>query len=217
MRNCWIISVGTELCLGQTVDTNAAWLADRLAAIGVAATRHITVADEFDDIRDAVLEAARLSDMTLVTGGLGPTEDDLTRQATAAAAGLELERHAPTVEHLRAFFAARGREMPERNLIQAMMPRGARVLGPVAPAVERDHERPRLARAERNGHDAELVVAVEELELLRVPAERRVCAGVPGVGQVGRFAAIARIAGLARIARGGPVASIARILARRLS
>ena len=128
MRYAWVISSGTELALGQTVDTNGAWLAAQLAAHGVRTLRHITVPDDAEAIRDVVLQAAGACDVILLTGGLGPTDDDLTRQALADAAGTQLELHPPSLEHLRAFFASRGREMPSPNITQAMVPRLASAL-----------------------------------------------------------------------------------------
>ena len=128
MRHAWVISTGTELALGQTVGTNSAWLAAQLAALGIRTERHVTVPDDAAATREVLLQAADACDLTLLTGGLGPTEDDLTRQALADAAGVPLELHSPSLEHLRAFFAARGREMPERNKVQALAPRGAAIL-----------------------------------------------------------------------------------------
>jgi nicotinamide-nucleotide amidase len=128
MQHAWIISVGTELTLGQTVDTNSAWLAARLAAIGIRTLRHVTVPDDDDAIRDALLQAADASDMVLVTGGLGPTDDDLTRPALAEAAGVKLELDEPSLARLRAFFTARNRPMPERNVVQAMVPATGRAI-----------------------------------------------------------------------------------------
>jgi nicotinamide-nucleotide amidase len=128
MRNAWVISTGTELALGQSVGTNGAWLAARLAGLGIRTERHVTVPDDAAATCQVLLQAAESCDLILVTGGLGPTEDDLTRQALADAAGLPLEFHAPSLERLRAFFAARGREMPERNRVQALAPKSAGVL-----------------------------------------------------------------------------------------
>lgn len=128
MRYAWVISTGTELALGQTVDTNTAWLAAQLAAIGIRTLRHITVPDDTDATRNVVLQASTACDVILLTGGLGPTDDDLTRQALANATGVPLELHAPSLEHLRAFFAARGREMPPANTVQAMLPQSATAL-----------------------------------------------------------------------------------------
>ncbi len=125
MQHAWIISVGTELALGQITDTNAGWLATELAARGIRATRHLTVPDELDAVRGAFTEAAGRSDVILVTGGLGPTDDDLTRRAAADATGSALELHAPSLAQLRAFHERRGRDMPERNKLQAMLPRSA--------------------------------------------------------------------------------------------
>lgn len=128
MKRASIISIGTELALGQTVDTNSAWLARRLAAVGIRAVRHVTVADEKEDIREALLSAAAGAEVVLVTGGLGPTEDDLTRVALAEAMGVGLEPDAASLEQIRGFFARRGREMPAVNACQAMRPVGARCI-----------------------------------------------------------------------------------------
>lgn len=125
MNQAWIVSIGAELALGQIVDTNAAWLAGELARLGVRTDRHLTLTDDIGAIRDAVTQAAHAAEVVLITGGLGPTDDDLTRQALAQAAGEPLVRHADSLEQIRAFFAARGREMIDRNEIQAMFPRGA--------------------------------------------------------------------------------------------
>lgn len=122
MRQAWVISVGTELTLGQTVDANGAWLAAKLAEVGIRTQRHVTVPDDVDATRDVLLQAAESCDAILVTGGLGPTADDLTRHALAAAASVGLELHAPTLERLRAFFDARRREMPPANRVQALVP-----------------------------------------------------------------------------------------------
>ena len=128
MRTAWIISIGTELTLGQSVDTNAAWIAEQLASQGVRCERHVTVPDELESIRDAVRQAAAACDVVIATGGLGPTADDLTRQALAAAAGVTLEIDAASVEQIRAFSAQRGRQMPEHNRVQAEIPRNARAI-----------------------------------------------------------------------------------------
>jgi nicotinamide-nucleotide amidase len=123
LRSAWIVAIGTELALGQAQDTNSAWLAQRLAALGVRADRHVVVADELAAIRAVLSQAAAAGDLVLVTGGLGPTDDDVTRAALAKAAGVGLEEDAASVERLQAFFARRGREMPERNRVQALIPR----------------------------------------------------------------------------------------------
>jgi nicotinamide-nucleotide amidase len=123
--NAIIMSIGNELTFGQTVDTNSAWLSLRLAEIGVHVIAHVTVADELEPVRREIQRACELADVVLISGGLGPTEDDLTRHALAAAMGVELELHAELVEEIRCYFTRRGREMPEPNRIQAMFPRGS--------------------------------------------------------------------------------------------
>jgi len=128
MERAWIISIGTELALGQTVDTNGACLARGLAELGIRTERHVTVPDELQAIRAALCQAADACDLIITTGGLGPTDDDLTREALAQAAGVELVLDPASVERIRAFFAAREREMPERNKVQARLPRTARML-----------------------------------------------------------------------------------------
>jgi len=128
MARAWIISTGTELTLGQTLDRNAAWLAEQLAALGVATERIVIVPDARDAIRDAIAQAARACEVVIITGGLGPTNDDVTRQALADAAGLPLELDQACLARLRAFFTERGREMPDANRVQALMPRTARAL-----------------------------------------------------------------------------------------
>jgi nicotinamide-nucleotide amidase len=120
-----ILSIGTELTFGQTVDTNSAWLSRRLAEVGIPVLMHATVPDDLEPIRAEIVRAAGLADLVIVTGGLGPTEDDLTRHALAAAMGVELEFRAPMLEQIRAFFAARKREMPDSNRLQAMFPVGS--------------------------------------------------------------------------------------------
>ena len=120
--NAITISIGTELTSGQTVDTNAAWLSQRLAEIGVPVLMHVTAPDELECIRGEIERACELAEVVLVSGGLGPTEDDLTRQALAAAMGVGLELRTEFVEQIRAFFVARGRGMPEANVVQARFP-----------------------------------------------------------------------------------------------
>ena len=126
--NAIILSIGDELVLGQTVDTNSAWLSAQLAGVGCGVVAHLTVADDQAAIEQAIRHAAVCSDLLLISGGLGPTEDDLTRQALAKVMGQPLELNAQWLAVLEEFFAARGRPMPEANRIQAMIPRGARMI-----------------------------------------------------------------------------------------
>jgi nicotinamide-nucleotide amidase len=125
---CTILSIGDELVLGQTVDTNSAWMSEQLAAVGCAVRAHMTVPDDQAEIEAAIREAAAKSRFLIVSGGIGPTEDDLTRQALAAVMHAPLEENTVWMNQLESFFKARGREMPPINRIQAMIPRGARMI-----------------------------------------------------------------------------------------
>jgi nicotinamide-nucleotide amidase len=120
-----IISVGSELTSGQNLDTNSQWLSRRLAEIGIPVGWHTTVADDLDDNIAAFRIAAERAELVLISGGLGPTQDDLTREALAKMAGVELVFHSPSFEHIQQLFARRHRSMPERNRLQAMFPAGA--------------------------------------------------------------------------------------------
>lgn len=121
-----IISVGTELLLGQTVDTNSAFLSKTLAALGIDLYRRATVGDNEGRLVAVIVEAAARADVILTIGGLGPTQDDLTKEAVARAFDDELILDTAAAEHLRALFARRGVTMPENNLRQAMIFRSGR-------------------------------------------------------------------------------------------
>lgn len=123
-----IISIGDELVLGQVVDTNAAWLSARLVEAGVVPLYHRAVQDNLEAIVEAVKSACAAADLVVISGGLGPTRDDLTRQAVARAAGVSLLLHEPSLEALERFFKNRGRTMGDNNRIQALFPNGADVL-----------------------------------------------------------------------------------------
>ncbi len=125
MNRSALISVGNELLCGRTVDTNAAWLGGRLFAMGVRTASVHLVADETADIVAALQAAAGQADIVLVTGGLGPTDDDLTRNALAEYLGVELEYHPELAGRIEAFFSTRGLSMPARNRTQAYVPKGA--------------------------------------------------------------------------------------------
>jgi nicotinamide-nucleotide amidase len=125
---CEIIGVGTELLLGQIVNTNAAWIGQRLADVGWDVLRHTAVGDNEGRIADALREALDRADAVIVTGGLGPTQDDVTREAVAAAAGVELVRDHAIEDWLRERFARFGTDMPAMNLRQANVPKGARTI-----------------------------------------------------------------------------------------
>ncbi len=123
-----ILSIGTELVSGQTVDTNSAYLSRELAGLGVETIAHATVGDEQPAIAAAIREAAARAPLVLVTGGLGPTEDDLTRQAMAEVLGVALRLDARCLSQIEEFFRRREREMNPANRVQAMLPAGAEPL-----------------------------------------------------------------------------------------
>jgi len=124
-----IITIGDELLLGYTVDTNAAHLARELASVGVSIVRRATVGDDANDIASAVREALDRTGAVITTGGLGPTSDDRTRPAIAELFGRDLVPDEERWEALRALWQERGRgEIPETNRTQIMIPRGATVL-----------------------------------------------------------------------------------------
>ncbi len=123
-----LVAVGTELLLGQIADTNGQWLGEQLAANGIASHFHQHVGDNHERIVLALRTALARSDAVIVCGGLGPTQDDITRAALAEVMNVALERHPEIVEVIRGFFDARGRAMPDNNLLQADVPRGARVI-----------------------------------------------------------------------------------------
>ncbi|MCD0463531.1 molybdopterin-binding protein [Roseiconus lacunae] len=120
-----VISIGDEMTSGARLDTNAQWLSRRLGELGIEVEFHTTVGDTLQHNIDVFRIAARRADVVVATGGLGPTRDDLTRQAIAAAAEVPLEFRASALEHIEKLFSKRNREMPERNKIQAMFPVGS--------------------------------------------------------------------------------------------
>ena len=122
-----LVNTGDELLLGDTINTNAAWIGQRIAALGLMVARQTIVSDG-PVIKDAIAEAAARSDVVLVSGGLGPTNDDLTRESAAESLGLPLVQDPGITAHLEAFFAKRNRVMVASNLRQAMVPAGALVL-----------------------------------------------------------------------------------------
>ncbi|MCS7209102.1 MAG: competence/damage-inducible protein A [Fimbriimonadales bacterium] len=123
-----VISIGTELLLGQIVDTNAAWLSARLAEVGVGVYRRTTVGDNLTRIVAALREALERADGIVAIGGLGPTDDDLTREAIAELLGEPLVLDEGEAARLHEFFATRGRTVNERQLRQAMRPRSAQTI-----------------------------------------------------------------------------------------
>ncbi len=123
-----ILTIGDELLRGEIVDSNKSFLSDRLLTLDVETHYHTSVRDDPEDMVDAFHRAAGRSDVVLVSGGLGPTRDDLTSEVLAQAFGLELVLEEPALETIRAFFRSVGREMSENNAKQAYFPAGAEVL-----------------------------------------------------------------------------------------
>jgi nicotinamide-nucleotide amidase len=122
---CEIVAVGTELLLGQIVDTNSAWLGEQLALAGIDVTHEQTVGDNLDRIVDALQLALGRADAVIVCGGLGPTQDDITRDAIAKVMGVALVPDDDVADRILERFAARGRRMPANNMRQALVPEGA--------------------------------------------------------------------------------------------
>ncbi|MBI2824734.1 MAG: CinA family nicotinamide mononucleotide deamidase-related protein [Planctomycetia bacterium] len=123
-----VIAIGDELTSGQRLDTNSQWLSERLGDIGIRVLYHTTVADDLDANLRVFRQAVERADVVVASGGLGPTADDLTREVLAQLTGGELVLHEDIVQHIRGLFARFGREMPERNTVQAMFPAGSRVI-----------------------------------------------------------------------------------------
>ena len=122
---CEVVAVGTELLLGQIVDTNSAWIGEQLALAGIDCLRHTAVGDNPQRIRLALEESLNRADAVIVTGGLGPTQDDITRDIIAEVMNVEMIQSPELVEIITAKFLGRGRAMPKNNLRQADLPRGA--------------------------------------------------------------------------------------------
>jgi nicotinamide-nucleotide amidase len=124
-----VLTIGTEITRGEIVDSNAAWLAARLTALGFEVLAIDTVDDDRERIIDALKRLADRARVVVVTGGLGPTTDDLTAECAAIAAGVKLTRHEPSLEHIRRRLALFGRTLTPSNAKQADVPEGADVLG----------------------------------------------------------------------------------------
>lgn len=123
-----VIAIGDELVSGQRLDTNSQWISRQLGELGVASVRHTTVGDDLASNQEAFASAAQRAEIVVATGGLGPTQDDLTRQAVAAAFDAPLELDEPSLRTIEQLFARRQRPMPEANRMQAMFPRGSQVI-----------------------------------------------------------------------------------------
>lgn len=154
-----IIALGDELTSGQRLDTNSQWLSQQLGDLGLKTLFHTTAGDDLEAGTEVFRQAIQRADVILSTGGLGPTADDLTRECLARTCGVELVCNEAVLEHIRALFARRGRPMPERNVVQAMLPRGARAIA--------------------NPHGTAPGIDIEVLRAGRTPARIFALPGVP--------------------------------------
>ena len=128
-KTAWVVAIGDELISGQRLDTNSQWLSQQLEQLGVQVVRHASVGDVLDAGVALISQAVDSAQIVICTGGIGPTQDDLTRQVIANVAGVEL-KHIPEIEeHIRQIFVSYGREMPENNKVQACFPVGSEVIG----------------------------------------------------------------------------------------
>ncbi len=125
---CNVVAVGTELLLGQIVDTNSSYIGEQLAAVGIGSHLQLKVGDNLERVIEAFQIALKDADAIIVCGGLGPTHDDLTREAIAAVMGVELQHNDEVAAVIEDMFARRQRKMAANNLRQALVPRGATVI-----------------------------------------------------------------------------------------
>ena len=125
---CEVVAVGTELLLGQIVDTNSSYIGEQLALVGIDSHFQTKVGDNADRIKAVITQALDRSDAVIVCGGLGPTQDDITRDVIADIMGVPLVRDEALVDKIREIFGGRGRPMPENNLRQADVPVGASLI-----------------------------------------------------------------------------------------
>lgn len=127
MAVCEILSVGTEILLGDILNTNSRYLSVELSKLGISVLRHTTVGDNHERLAAALKTALERSDIVIATGGLGPTADDITRDVCCEVMGFEMQMSAEIADGIRNYFASKGYEMPESNLRQAYVPVGGDV------------------------------------------------------------------------------------------
>ena len=128
MKTAALISIGNEILNGDIVDTNAEWLSKQLLSMNIPVVSSLTVGDEMDMIIRSLERASQDADIVLVTGGLGPTDDDITRNAIAEFLGVELEYKQELADFIVGYFKKRGVEPAEKNFVQAYLPAGARAI-----------------------------------------------------------------------------------------
>jgi len=165
-----IVAIGTELLLGEIVDTNSAWIAQQLTKIGLNLYYTSTVGDNQQRIAEVLRHVLQRSDAVITTGGLGPTVDDMTREAVAAATDRELVLDEGLVEEIVCFFAKRGFKMTDNNRKQACLPAGARVIhNPVgtAPAFAVEHNGHVIISLPGVPHEMQYLMEHEVLPYLR--------------------------------------------------
>jgi len=200
-----IVATGTELLLGQKVNENARYLSEILADLGIAVRQHVVVGDDAASIDAALTAALARSELVVTTGGLGPTEADLTRERVAAVTGRPLVLHRPSLEAITSLFARIGRPMPESNRKQALCPEGAVVIpNPLGTAPGAIVETGGRMIVMLPGPPAELRAMVEQTvapflaERLQQAGQRSVIRSrVLRLVGIGESAAMARIADLA--------------------
>ncbi len=125
---CEVVAIGTELLLGQIVDSNSSWIGEQLALAGIDSLYQVKVGDNAQRMKSAITQALERSDAVICCGGLGPTQDDITREVIADIMGVELVRDEAIVDTIRAMFESRGREMSDNNKRQADIPVGAAMI-----------------------------------------------------------------------------------------
>ncbi|MEX0866375.1 MAG: CinA family nicotinamide mononucleotide deamidase-related protein [Pirellulales bacterium] len=182
-----IIAIGDEMTSGQRLDTNSQWLSQRLGDLGIPVAFHTTVADRMTDIVSVFHAALARAEIIVITGGLGPTADDLTRDALAAATGRALELNEQALAHIEQLFARRQRDMPQRNRLQAMFPAGSEEIfnpGGTAPGI--------FLTAAREEIDASAGL-VHLFALPGVPAEMKTMWHDSVVGKLNELGAASRV------------------------
>jgi nicotinamide-nucleotide amidase len=165
-----IIAIGSELASGQSLDTNSYWLSQQLTALGITVAFHTTLGDVLEDHLAVFENACTRADIVVMTGGLGPTQDDLTREALAQCAGVPLVEDAECLAAIAAMFARRNRVMSERNRVQALFPRGATPLpNPVgtAPGIWMQVDRASVACLPGVPHEMKLMFRDQVVPRLR--------------------------------------------------
>jgi nicotinamide-nucleotide amidase len=165
-----IIAIGSELASGQSLDTNSYWLSQQLTALGITIAFHTTLGDVLEDHLAVFENACTRADIVVMTGGLGPTQDDLTREALAQCAGVPLVEDAECLAAIAAMFARRNRVMSERNRVQALFPRGATPLpNPVgtAPGIWMQVDRATVACLPGVPHEMKLMFRDQVVPKLR--------------------------------------------------